>query len=100
MRKHFQIVIGEPFADHTDRPGLVRRLKSFFEGLLATAFILGTLIAAIVIGTTLALALWIAVAIILVALIIRAAFRRRVGRFSSGPTHTHDGKFNGRRPEL
>lgn len=91
LRKHFQIVVAGRSANRAKRTGVLRRLQVFVEGLLVTAFIAGTLIAALVVGTTIALVLWIVVAIILVAVIIRVAFRRRLGDFVSDRTQGRDG---------
>ena len=95
MRKHFKILVAGRSADPVRNPGVVRRLQLFFEGLLATAFILGTLIAAILIGTTITLALWTAAAITLAAVIIRGTFRRRIGNLMSGRTRADDGTSQG-----
>ena len=78
MKKTFQIVLTGRPTDPTERPGVVRRLRVFLEGIIAAALIGATLIAAIVIGTTIALVLWTVVAIILVAVILRVTFQRRL----------------------
>jgi uncharacterized membrane protein YccC len=78
VKKTFQIVLTGRPTDPTERPGVVRRLRAFLGGVIAAAFIGSTLIVAILIGTTIALTLWIVIAIILVAAIIRVTFRRRL----------------------
>ncbi len=45
-----------------------------------TVFLIGTFIAALLIGSMLALVLWVAVVIVLVAAIVRVAFRQAIGK--------------------
>lgn len=45
-----------------------------------TVFLIGTFIAALLIGSVLALVLWVAVVIVLVAAIVSVAFRPAIGK--------------------
>ncbi|MFZ0774226.1 MAG: hypothetical protein WCA49_15880 [Candidatus Sulfotelmatobacter sp.] len=82
MKKSFQIVVSapSPHGAASVRPGVVARLKIWLGGFLVTVFLIGTFIAALLIGSMLALVLWVAVVIVLVAAIVRVAFRQAIGK--------------------
>jgi membrane protein implicated in regulation of membrane protease activity len=60
------------------------------EGLFAASLIVGALFAAIIIGTTVALILWIVVAVVLAAVVIRVTFRRHIRNSPSGDSPVRD----------
>jgi ABC-type proline/glycine betaine transport system permease subunit len=55
---------------------VLARLKILLGGFLLAALTLGTLVAAVVVGSVIALVLWVAVVIVLVAVIMNVAFRQ------------------------
>ena len=62
------------------RAGVLRRLQLFLGGFVAAAFTIGTLIAAVIIGSAIALVLWIAVVVAIVAVMMTIVFRKATRR--------------------
>jgi Flp pilus assembly protein TadB len=79
LKKSFQIVLsgrGPGMPKPSSRPGRLRRLPSLAGGFVAAAFLIGTLIAAIIIGSAIAFVLWIAVVVAIVAVVIVILVRK------------------------
>ncbi len=92
VKRNFQIVVSVSPRSDAERPvrlGVLGRLKMLLGGFLLAAFTMGTLVAALVVGSAIALVLGVAVVIVLVAVIARVAFwqatRKRAHEVSGAP---------------
>lgn len=63
-------------------PSRRTRLRMLLQGLIAMAFVIGSLVAAVLIASTITLALWIAAGIALVVIAAAVMFRRAIRQFA------------------
>ena len=83
LKKSFQIVLSnrEPrMPEPAPPPGFLQHLRSWLGGLVAAAFLIITLIVAVVIGSAIAFVLWIAVVaaiLVVVAVTLVRKLRRK-----------------------
>jgi len=80
MKTQFQIVMSDRPASQepsrASRPRIIRRLQLFFSGLLFAAIAIGMLIFAFVLGFVIVSVLWVALSVVMVALILMGTFRQ------------------------
>jgi hypothetical protein len=84
MKRNFQIVLsGPPGKDPFIGPQSRRtRLRMLLQGVVVTAFVIGSLLAALFIASTITIALWLAAGIALVVITAAVVFRRVIRQFA------------------